>query len=655
MEQKVVLQQSDNELNWQVGQFFNHGSYIIRDEQGCKYILERTLGSGGFGITYLAEDESFKKVVIKTIKQEIKSHPAYIDLKSDFYNEALRLARFHHPHIVQVKKIIHVQDLPCIVMEYIEGKNLAELLSSGAQLSEEQTISYIKQVGEALIEVHSKGWLHRDIKPGNIIIRSNGLNAVLIDFGIARPFVSNINGTMTAIVTPGFAPIEQYDPNGKHGFHSDVYALSATLYYLLTGITPPSAQLRFQKQQDLLTAPKHINPNISEHVNQAILEGMERFPEQRPQTVQQWLDLLHNSNIPSTVIKKKSAQNSNNASTHIKNGNGKSLRNGLIGIGMSSLAIGAIIISKTMSHCHQEQELTICKKIADVGNVPQGKPINFADAATFPPLDKLLHPIIQKKYPQFNYYGYEPNVIPSSDTAVKWLLDNTRGDLSFVQTSQAMTDKPYELAKNQGFRLQEIPIAHNVYAVYVNRELTEEKLKGLTIEQLANIFTGKTKNWQELGGPDLKIIPVRLTKQTQNNYTSDYFQEKVMKGQPYGNNRQEILLPNEGVKFVAKTPGSISFITASQVVKFKTVPIRILPIAKDKNSAYIPPCTDNTCETLNFKQVSEKSYPRELTGDLYVVIKDDNGFHRQAGIAYTNMVLSEEGQQLVQKAGFVPR
>lgn len=217
-----------------------------------------------------------------------------------------------------------------------------------------------------------------------------------------------------------------------------------------------------------------------------------------------------------------------------------------------------------------------------------------------------------------------------------------------------MTDEPFKLAQNQGFKFRQIPIAHNVYAIYVNRGLTKE-IEGLTIQQIADIFTGTTTNWQELGGPDLKIIPVRLTKQMQDSLTSDYFQEKVMKGQPYGNNRKDVVLPTDGINFVAKTPGSISFITASQVIKFKTVPIRILPVAKDKNSSYIPPCTDNTCESLNFKQVSQKSYPPELTGDLYVVIKDDSGFHRQAGIAYTNMLLSKEGQQLVQKAGFVPQ
>ncbi len=305
--------------------------------------------------------------------------------------------------------------------------------------------------------------------------------------------------------------------------------------------------------------------------------------------------------------------------------------------------------------CQKLDNQTICQSLADVPDVPNMK-VKFAGAATFPPLNKLLLDKIQKVHPQFvldYYYSSSPTDIPSSDTAVKWLIEGTQGNLSFVQTSQTMKQEAYKLAQARGFKLQQVPIASNLYAIYVNTQLTPQLLQGLTIKQVRDIFTGQVRNWQELGGPNLPIFPFRLTKQTlgQGKLTSDFFQDQVMLGQPYGTNTKDILIPSEGIRAVGTTPGSISFITASQVVKQNT--IRILPIANNNNPPFVSPCADNTCETVD-KQIIGKNYPKELTGNLYIVIKDDGSLDKRAGIAYTNMLLSDEGQKLVEKAGFIP-
>ena len=304
--------------------------------------------------------------------------------------------------------------------------------------------------------------------------------------------------------------------------------------------------------------------------------------------------------------------------------------------------------------CQKLGNQTICHSLADVPDVPKMK-VKFAGAATFPPLNKLLFDNIQKVHPRFELdYFFVPTNIPSSDTAVKWLIEGTQGNLSFVQTSQTMTQKPYELAEQKGFHLQEVPIAYNIYAIYVNKQLTPQLLQGLTIQQVRDIFTGKVTNWRELGGPNLTIFPLRLTKQTQveEKLTSDFFQDKVMQGQPYGANKIDILTPTEAIRSVAEKRGSISFITASQVVNQQT--IRILPIANNNNPPFVSPCANYTCETVD-QQIIDKNYPKELTGNLYIVIKDDGGLDKSAGIAYTNMLLSDEGQKLVEQAGFIPR
>ncbi len=169
-------------------------------------------------------------------------------------------------------------------------------------------MQYIEQIGEALTVVHNKGLLHRDIKPQNIMLRSANSEAVLIDFGIAREFTPNLTQTHTQMLSDGFAPIEQYDKRAKRGAYSDVYALAATLYLLLTGEVPTLAPLR--AIGTLLEPPNQLNPSISDRVNQAILAGMEVKAEKRPQSVQEWLSLLimqsHNVNFPSTSLPSRS-------------------------------------------------------------------------------------------------------------------------------------------------------------------------------------------------------------------------------------------------------------------------------------------------------------------------------------------------------------
>ena len=165
-------------------------------------------------------------------------------------------------------------------------------------LQEVEALRYIQQMGEALTVVHNNGLLHRDVKPQNIMLRSGKSEAILIDFGIAREFTPNLTQTHTQILSDGFAPIEQYDKRAKRGAYTDVYALAATLYALLTGEVPTLAPLRAISISFL--EPKEINPNISDRVNQAILKGMEIKPENRPQTMQEWRGLLGMETVPIT-------------------------------------------------------------------------------------------------------------------------------------------------------------------------------------------------------------------------------------------------------------------------------------------------------------------------------------------------------------------
>ncbi|WP_017745710.1 serine/threonine-protein kinase [Scytonema hofmannii] len=258
--------------------------------QGGKYTIDRQLGEGGFGITYRAVNNNGQYVVIKTLNDTVQSHSHFAKFQQDFLNEAIKLAKCRHANIVSIHEVIQEDTLWCIVMEYIDGENLATQVERQGTLSEKEALHYIQQIGEALTVVHNNGLLHRDVKPENIVLRANKSEAVLIDFGIAREFTQNLTQTHTQMLADGFAPVEQYDKRAKRGAYTDVYALAATLYFLLTGEVPTISPLR--AIGTLLEEPKTLNSSISNSVNQAILKGMEVKPENRLQSVQQWLELL---------------------------------------------------------------------------------------------------------------------------------------------------------------------------------------------------------------------------------------------------------------------------------------------------------------------------------------------------------------------------
>ncbi|MEG4201079.1 serine/threonine-protein kinase [Microcoleus sp. Pol12A5] len=266
---------------------------------GDRYIIERKLGEGGFGITYLAQKaQNRQPVVIKTLKDELLSDPDFARYRERFLQEALLLSLCRHPNIVQIDTYFIDGDLPCIAMEYVAGEDLWKWVERRGILSETEALNYIRKAGEAVIVVHEKGLLHRDIKPPNIMVRDNQ-DAVLIDFGLARGFIPDRTQQMTFGLTHGFAPPEQYGESGRFAEYTDVYALAATLYYLLTRTPPTAAFMRALNHP--LRPPFEINPNISDAVHQAIMKGMEMDVTNRPHSVQQWLAMLPQATMSQPV------------------------------------------------------------------------------------------------------------------------------------------------------------------------------------------------------------------------------------------------------------------------------------------------------------------------------------------------------------------
>ena len=261
--------------------------------QGGKYTLEQELGRGGFGITFRATHRYLGQfVVIKTLNESLRQQPNFAEFDRKFQDEARRLASCVHPNIVRVSDFFVEDDRPYMVMDYIPGQNLGDVVLPNRPLPEEIAISYICQIGAALKVVHQKGLLHRDIKPQNIILRQNTQEVVLIDFGIAREFTPGATQTHTNMVSDGYAPPEQYFAQGKYTPATDVYALAATLYTLLTGQVPIAAILRTSQP---MPTPRDLQSQVSPTVNQAVMRGMTVEAQNRPATVDEWLSLLSNS------------------------------------------------------------------------------------------------------------------------------------------------------------------------------------------------------------------------------------------------------------------------------------------------------------------------------------------------------------------------
>ncbi|MEH2145555.1 MAG: serine/threonine-protein kinase [Nostoc sp.] len=262
--------------------------------QGGKYTIEKELGRGRFGITYLVKNQNGDRQVIKTLNDHLLNSLSQEDrgrLETIFLREAVKLAQCKHKHIVAVEDPFKEGEHLCLVMEYVNEVSLANL--SPPILSEPDALRYIQQIGEALIVVHQNGLIHRDVHPGNILLRNREgqLEAVLIDFGLTLDFDHILTTSRTKETSDGFTPPELYAKGAITHAYSDIYSLAATLYKLLTGRTPVDAMKR-KVEGEHLVSPKEWNPQISDRTNRAILIGMKLDPKQRSQSMREWLDSL---------------------------------------------------------------------------------------------------------------------------------------------------------------------------------------------------------------------------------------------------------------------------------------------------------------------------------------------------------------------------
>ncbi len=278
-----------------------------------RYRIICLLGQGGMGAVYLAEDmpQGNRWVAVKEMIPDPNANThALAQARTQFWREAQVLMSLRHRNLPQVYESFAVGGSEYLVMQYIEGRNLPDIAvadwQQGRALGESRVLGWAMQIMDALEYLHGQRpypVLHRDIKPQNIILTPGG-ELYLVDFGLVKLLDPNNPQTMTALRgmgTPEYAPAEQYASAGVHtGPYSDIYALGATLYHLLTGQPPSTATDRLlpAPMNRPLVPPRQLNPAISPHVEQALVKALELAPADRFTSVTEMRRALLGQSIP---------------------------------------------------------------------------------------------------------------------------------------------------------------------------------------------------------------------------------------------------------------------------------------------------------------------------------------------------------------------
>lgn len=312
------------------------------------YKFKEVLGRGGFGITYLANDINLDQVVaikeyfpkdIAVRHSGLSVQPVSEKYKAEYYTglqrfteEARTISKVEHPNFVRVLSVFEANNSSYIVMRYEKGQSL-KCIRKTKKFSENEILNIVFPILDGLEILHNNNFIHRDIKPENLIIRDENNFPVLIDFGSARRAHGDSDRNLTCLISPGYAPIEQYLSNGKddkQGAWTDIYGLSATLYYAITRIAPSPAINRgdslLQTTKDTYVPVSLLaKDEYSKKLLKAIDRGLEFKQQDRPQSIAKWRTMFepqktsHQSVISSSIIQDDIETMPNGSDLNIEN------------------------------------------------------------------------------------------------------------------------------------------------------------------------------------------------------------------------------------------------------------------------------------------------------------------------------------------------
>jgi phosphate transport system substrate-binding protein len=317
---------------------------------------------------------------------------------------------------------------------------------------------------------------------------------------------------------------------------------------------------------------------------------------------------------------------------------------GLLGSGVWSLLKQSQFPSPFMTRLSPDRE-----RFTQVQNVPTGL-FSYGGSTAWASIRLMVDPIIQAERREFSLRYLQPEDAPvGSSSGIEMLLD---GRLSFVQTSRPLLDEEHRLAEAKGLKLDQIPVAIDGVTLAVNPDLN---IPGLTLDQLQLIYSGKVTNWQEVGGPDLDILP--YSRPLSADGTAEFFVKAILQGQEFGKTVEFTYTTTQALRILANTPGAIYYASASEIVPQCTV--KALSVGSQVGT-YVSPyqlpvipsqkCPEKRNQA-NIQAFQTGQYP--LTRILYVVIDRNGRAEEAAGQAYANFLLTAQGQELIRNAGFV--
>ena len=277
-----------------------------------KYTIERYLGQGGFGIGYKARRTDtggycaikefflnrfcFRDSAQPTVYTKGLKYGVFEAYRKKFYEEGQLLQRFNHPNIVKVMDAFSENNTAYIVMQFIKGETLHRKVKASGRMKHAEAVNMMGQLANAVDCIHRQNFLHRDIKPGNIMVTPDH-RAILIDFGAAREYEPDTaqQRQHTIMYSEGYAPLEQYLAESGKGVWSDIYSMGATFYFAVTGETPMAAPTR---KIENMNEPLKLVRDMPQTVNRTIMKAMQMEPKDRYQSVQEFMDDLLNRQRP---------------------------------------------------------------------------------------------------------------------------------------------------------------------------------------------------------------------------------------------------------------------------------------------------------------------------------------------------------------------
>jgi phosphate transport system substrate-binding protein len=288
---------------------------------------------------------------------------------------------------------------------------------------------------------------------------------------------------------------------------------------------------------------------------------------------------------------------------------------------------------------------------ASIEAVPSGL-FTYGGSTTWAAIREDVDPILQAANPGFQLrYADAIHGAPGSGTGIRMLLE---GQLAFAQSSQPLKEEEHEEARLRGFSLKQVPVAIDAVVIAVHPKLA---VRGLTLQQIHDIYTGKITNWKQVGGPNLSITP--YSRRPADSGTSEYFVGEVLNGGSFGKNVQYVYSTTDAIRKLSNDPSGIYYASAIEIVPQCNV--KPMPIAHLHDATkFVPPHVEplvppeqcaNQKNEVNADAFRTGEY--SLTRQLFVIIKENGQIDQQAGEAYSNLLLTNEGQTLIAKAGFI--